>query len=628
MSFTRSSAPPIAAAAVMCAVFGLAAAAPAATSGRSAAGPGPATPQGTAPGAAARTGLAAGVPFCKKLAKGQFQASLGVNMYCFGPRRGRGPGRPAGSLPIRQVATPHNVDAGNPAEDVSPAGVPAEGQAETSIAAAGPYVVEAWNDATSFFVPCPSPMYKEEGTGFGFSANGGRSFTDLGGPPNRGCKNYLYWGDPSVVAYQAGGHTYFYVSSIYLPQPALFSFRPDKVAMAVCTVLGRAAKARLSCSQPVIQASSTQCQRYKLHGKFHLSCSLIDKDYTAIDPAHGRLYVAYTEFLNTGSGAGQEELAVCDLGNPRGGRGPAGGTPAAPVCKHGSPLVPKGHNFRAGKPYLTVGKQDPRGCETEGSYPAVDPATGDVFTDYEYNWGTSDPGLGGSAACEGAKTPVTDVLTKAPARCLTLTDVSPCAGPAATARVKIVSMQGTLVPGYDRGGGNDFPRPAVSDRYHTVSMVWNDARYHRYGDILMQSFSLGSLRPIQRRPVALDRPHHGGLSFLPGLRGADAAGRLDVSWYSRPSVRTVDTSVEAAIGVNPRAAVTPPNVAITNVASNWALDSADSSPNFGDYTDNTVSVTAKWPYTGNTLYIAWTDGRLGFPQPFAARLPGAGTGRR
>jgi hypothetical protein len=619
MSFRRLSALP-AAAAALCAVFGLVAVAPAATASGSAAKHSAVTHRGTAQAMDNKTGLAAGVPFCKKLAKGRLEASLGVNMYCFGPRRSHAPGSHAASLPVGQAAVPRNVDAANPAEDVSPAGVPAEGQEETSIAAGGRYVVEVWNDATGSFSPCPSPMYKEETTGFGFSANGGKSFTDLGGLPNRACRNYLYWGDPSVTAYQAGGHTYFYISSIYLPQPALFSFRPFKVAMAVCTVLGSAATATLRCSQPVIEASSTQCATVKVHHKVIQSCSLIDKDYTAIDPAHGKLYVAYTEFLNTGSGAGQEELAVCDLGNHHGGRGPAGGTPAAPVCEHGSPLVPRGKHFRAGKPYLTVGKQDPRGCENEGSYPAVDSATGNVFTGYEYNWGTSDNGLGGSTACYGAKTPVSEVLTKAPARCLTLTDVSPCAGPSATVRVPIVSMQGTLVPGYDRGGGNDFPRLAVSDRYHTVSMVWNDARYHRYGDILLQSFSLGSLRPVQARPVVLDRPHHGGLSFLPGLRMADTAGRLDVSWYSRPSVDTTRTSVEAAIGVSPRATATPPNVKITNVASVWGLDSSDGAPNFGDYTDNTISVTGRWPYTGNTLYIAWTDGRLGFPQPFAARV--------
>ena len=38
-----------------------------------------------------------------------------------------------------------------------------------------------------FISPCPSPGSKEELTGFGFSNNGGASFTDLGGLPNNNC---------------------------------------------------------------------------------------------------------------------------------------------------------------------------------------------------------------------------------------------------------------------------------------------------------------------------------------------------------------------------------------------------------------------------------------------------------
>src|SRR2546430_10132027 len=100
-------------------------------------------------------------------------------MFCFGPQ-------PNGQSVVQSNATTlgSNVNAANPAEDVSPAGVHAYGQSETSIASAGPYVVEAWNDSTGFFSPCPSPLHKEELTGVGFSADGGASFKDLGGLPN------------------------------------------------------------------------------------------------------------------------------------------------------------------------------------------------------------------------------------------------------------------------------------------------------------------------------------------------------------------------------------------------------------------------------------------------------------
>src|SRR5581483_494104 len=101
----------------------------------------------------------------------------------------------------------------------------------------------------------------------------------------------------------------------------------------------------------------------------------------------------------------------------------------------------------------------------------------------------------------------------------------------------------------------------------TVSMVWNDTRFHLYGDILLQSFTLASLHPVQHTPVVLDTPHYGGLAFMPALRTATAGGLLDVTWYSRNSVTTSRTTVKAAIGVSPRAAVTPAsNITITGVA--------------------------------------------------------------
>ena len=102
-------------------------------------------------------------------------------MFCFGPQSTSSAQRHAVSS---GPSFGSNVDAANPQEDVTPSGVQVHGQSETSVAAAGPYVVEAWNDGTGFFAPCPSPMNKEELIGFGFSNDGGKTFTDLGGLPN------------------------------------------------------------------------------------------------------------------------------------------------------------------------------------------------------------------------------------------------------------------------------------------------------------------------------------------------------------------------------------------------------------------------------------------------------------
>src|SRR5262249_51631524 len=196
------------------------------------------------------------------------------------------------------------------------------------------------------------------------------------GPSRRPVLSENLRGDPSVVAYRAGGHTYFYISSLFDPVSGLGrSF----VALAAGQVTGSGSSAGLRCGQPVIAAASTRC-----NGRF---CSFLDKDYLAADPAHGRLYAAFTEFGFTDAGA--IEASVCDLGTPAGQAGPAGGTPAAPVCEHGTPLRTVGTNKLAGEPYLTIQPADATGCEYEGAYPAADTARGGLYVGYEYNIGTS-----------------------------------------------------------------------------------------------------------------------------------------------------------------------------------------------------------------------------------------------
>ena len=144
-----------------------------------------------------------GNPICAKLGK-TIQASSGAQMFCNGPQVNSATAATKLSSSTGASKFGSNVDAATPSEDVTPSGVQMHGQSEVSVAAAGPYVVEAWNDATGFFAPCGSPLNKEELTGFAFSNDGGASFTDLGGLPNANCATSLTEGDPSVEAYQVG----------------------------------------------------------------------------------------------------------------------------------------------------------------------------------------------------------------------------------------------------------------------------------------------------------------------------------------------------------------------------------------------------------------------------------------
>ena len=540
-------------------------------------------------------------PFCSRLGK-SIQASQGAQEWCFGPQA---------NGPSSHTASPNNpsfgsnVDAANPREDRTPSGAEIYGQSEVSVAGIGPYVVEAWNDATGFFAPCPSPLNKEELTGYGFSANGGHSFVDEGGLPNANCAKDVLFGDPSVETWKSGGSAYFYISSLYdNPSFTGLSF----LAINACKASGTSSTASISCSQPIIAATSTQC----VTSGGTSFCSFLDKEFLSIDPARGRLYMSYTEFGFSGNlAAGQIELAVCDIGTPGGGKGAQGGTPGKPICfpgKNGTPASP-------GSPYFVVAPGPT--CENEGAYPAVDVKTGAVYVAYEFNWATNF--LTG-APCNGI--PTKNVVKYIPFTCLTLPAAS-CSGPANSNAVNTISMAAAFIPGYNRFPMNDFPRIAVSDKAGTVSIVWNDARRRPYGDILLQSFDLGSLVRVQSSPVRLNSSTS-GWHMLPALRNDDSEGNLYVTFYGRASANTAITNVYDAPEIDPRTTSTPSNIVVTTGPSNWNAVSSDIIPNFGDYTDNYIKATASPPFVDDTLYVAWSDGRIGDPQPFERAIPEMG----
>lgn len=547
-------------------------------------------------------------PLCSKIGK-SIWASSAVRMWCTPPQ-------PASSSNIETLSTRSfgsNVNAADPAEDISPSGVRGYGQSETSIAAVGPYVVEAWNDVTGLALnlPCPSPLNKQEATGYGFSADGGNSFVDEGGLPNTRCTDHKHMGDPSVEAWTSGGSAYFYVSSLYFPISSASGPPTDArslIAINACKASGEGTTASIECSQPVIAAASTQCETSPGGGA---SCSILDKEYLSIDPKHGRLYVSYTELgirpPPNNLAFGQIELAACDIGTPDGGTGPIGGTAGNPVCQPGG----VGTQDHPASPYFVVAPG--RTCENQGSYPAVDVATGDVYVAYEFNLATDVfvPG------CNSI--PTQNVVAHATFSCLTLPAPS-CSGPVASNAVNIVTMFATVIPGYSRFPLQDFPRIAVSDTKGTVSIVWNDGGIHPLGDILLQSFTLGGLTPVQSAPVRVNTHASGGLHFLPGLRNSNPDGTLNISWYERGSPTTTLTSVVAALNVDPLTTSTPDsNVLMTTVATDWPKVTAfPLFPNFGDYTDNYVIATSSGSYTGKKLYVAWSDGRTGVPQPFEA----------
>jgi hypothetical protein len=530
-------------------------------------------------GTSKAAGITSKSQFCNQLGK-TMQASSGAQMWCFGPQlNGNGGSNSANKL----NSFSSNVDAANPKEDVTPNGTQAYGQSEESTAAISQYVVEQWNDATGFFSPACSPGFKDQLSGWGFSSNGGKSFVDEGGLPNSFCASSSWSGDPSVEVWNDNGTIYFYQSSLFSTSATVETCGAFSLCVAVtaCKVAGTS----ISCNAtPVVLADTP--------GGFNLE----DKDFMSIDPVHGVLYVDFTDF--TGPTGDDITLWECNIASDP-------GLLNTTSC-HG--------------PLYVAGATTDGGCELEGAYPAADLATGDVYMAYEANWATNFE----VSSCFSV--PVQNRVNRIPASCTQPAATFP-SNPGCTgedtytmASVNITSLDAAFVPGYNRFPMNDFPRIAVSDTFGTVSIVWNDGRYHAVGDILLQSFKLGASFPtaIQSVPVRINKAV-GGWHILPALRNVDDDGDLNISFYQRATANTALTDVYAAIDVSPLTTSTPAsNVRVTTGSSDWNAVSSDIIPNFGDYTDNYVVATASAPYTQQTLYVAWADGRLGEPQPFNA----------
>ena len=156
-----------------------------------------------------------------------------------------------------------NVRANNRATDV----VPGSTQSEESIAAWGQYVLVAWNDAETFGGAPPN----NDVQGYGFSTNGGASFTDGGVPPKG--PNWTWISDPIVTVNEKTGT--FYYCALVDSTPSF-----SGVAIVPATFSG----SNLVWGTPVMirKVSSNQL--------------LIDKPWAVADSSSDSLYISYTTF--------------------------------------------------------------------------------------------------------------------------------------------------------------------------------------------------------------------------------------------------------------------------------------------------------------------------------------------
>ncbi len=165
-----------------------------------------------------------------------------------------------------------------------PAG-PGLGQSEVDVAAIGSFVVVAWNDARGFFV------FNDGLSGWGFSADGGKTFTDGGSFPRKPIASFRRRGDPALAAASDAGVFFF------------ADICQETGVAALCVTKGTVAGGSITWGTPVYAAIAPA------------PAFFLDKEFIAADPTGTNIYVTYTRFGPGALGFGQiESVASHDGG--------------------------------------------------------------------------------------------------------------------------------------------------------------------------------------------------------------------------------------------------------------------------------------------------------------------------
>jgi hypothetical protein len=394
----------------------------------------------------------------------------------------------------------------------------------------------------------------------------------------------MYW--PSVAACSDG-----------LPSYAT-------VAVAVATVRSTRSGPSVRFSAPIEVARPGNVCR--LQGdRPPPNLAILDKDWVSYDPSSRTLAVSFTRFyLISGfdcspsgcrplghSGNGQIEIVRAHV--PSDPATLAGTTFGKPVV-----VWPEEPFCPAGTASSEIAKC---GAENEGAYVAVAPG-GDTYVAWERNLDTNffngDPYVYEHAAMlrPGAST-VTRGGVAAP---VVLT-----AGRPGNRYGGVRSLDSTVLAGYSRGTGNDFPRVSIDRAAKQVVFVWNDASLHPLGNIWMRTapFGLTGLGAVHRVDDGTDY----ALRFMPAV-SVRSGGVICTSWYDRSRFGATSTKTDYVAECRPSSQVNGTDVRITTGPTDWAGTSSLIIPNFGDYTDSASD--------GGTTFFTWSDGRVGVPQPF------------
>lgn len=498
------------------------------------------------------------------------------------------------------------------------------GRSETTLAATagGHRIVVGWNDAQGFCgpprnIPCTPPPTPGS-TGYAYSTDGGRTFTDGGAPPpgthvafgpgpagTSATGVYVTGADPSLDAAGRGGSDVYYANMAYFED-----FLPIFAGMSVHR--GRFHGRAFSWDDPVL----VQAPGYPN--------DFLDKEHIAVDGDD--VYLTVTNFVEVGGipavGTGQIEAYRSHDG---------GATWARSVIQ----------------PDETLSPATGTGVINQGSEPAIGTA-GEVVAAWQR--GFLSPFFGQAAVGVWPEIRVSRSLdggaTWQPA----------AAGPPSSgvnpAGVLLAPIcAGDLFPpsGYSRNRSNSWPRIAVAEtgrHQGRIYVTWQDCRIANGGPMpaplgpedLATGLGVDLGHPdtdvylaysddrgaTWSAPVLVAGGGDGRIQFWPTI-SVGATGAVDLTWYEslEPSgtgflgagAGTSLVDVYWSRSTDGGASFRAP-VRVTDVTSDWGATTSNINPNFGDYNDALT--------LGDRLYVTWADGRTGVPAVFFAKGKGSG----
>jgi hypothetical protein len=494
------------------------------------------------------------------------------------------------------------------------------GASELTLAATsdGRRLVAGWNDGEGFafapFTPGAPPLGL---SGYGYSSDGGRSWTDGGAPPigNRvafgpgpqgrsATGNYVTRGDPWL---DEDGRGNFYYANLGVWEDDAAA-PPAGVAIHRGSFNGRT----FSFGAPLLIQSPNYPNDF------------LDKEALAVDRRGNRtaLYVSLTNF---------EE--VCDV--------PTGGFGTIELYRSLDGGTTWGRTIIQPDETIVTDPTDPNcgadGVANQGSAPAVGP-NGELYVTWER--GISAPDIGGSVLPRA-----TIAFASSTNRGATFTAPSQVAS--------ICSMANDEPAGYNRTSGNDFPRIAVARSgrhrgriyvsYQDCSAANGSAPFGADSDVYV-TFS-DNRGATWSTPRAVHRVADGKRQFWPIVSVGDD-GEVDVTYYEMQDVNVTPDPDDIECSVRTGGPLGDPTlkqstlttfsdvfavrstdggrtwrrpVRLTDVTINWCAATPINSiiPNFGDYN---TSLTA-----GDDVLATWADGRNA---GIRDRVPTAWFGRR